>query len=282
MPKLPTPCTSHIPSDSPIYEPAEDSYLFLDTLSSQFETSFLNSRFPPNSSTPLVLEVGTGSGVILAFVAANASHILGRNDVLTLGVDVNTTACSAARTTVTNALHVANTTPVTGTNAATSTNEHPTDAASTFLDILPSSLTTSIRSSTVDLLLFNPPYVPTESVPTLPNPTTSPTSKFTQDSHLFSLAYAGGTDGMEVTNQLLGQLPSVLSERGVAYILFCARNKPIEVRDRVRGWVGGGEVGGKGRYPGRWRWECEVVAESGGKGGWERLSILRIWREVDG
>ena len=281
MPKLPTPSTSHISSDSPIYEPAEDSYLFLDTLSSQSETSFLQSRFPPNSPSPLVLEVGTGSGVILAFVAANATHIFGRNDILTLGVDVNTTACSAARQTVTNALQSATTIPAAYTKAPTPHSTHPPNPALTFLDILPSSLTTSIRPSTVDLLLFNPPYVPTSSLPTLPNPTPSPTSRFTQDSYLFSLAYAGGTDGMEVTNQLLAQLPSVLSERGVAYILFCARNKPLEVRDRVRGWDGGGEMGEAGRFHthGR-RWDCEVVAESGGKGGWERLSILRIWREV--
>ena len=85
---------------------------------------------------------------------------------------------------------------------------------------------------------------------------------------------------MEVTNQLLAQLPSVLSDRGVAYILFCARNKPLEVRERVRGWAAGGCMGENGRGARRRRWQCEVVAESGGKGGWERLSILRVWREM--
>lgn len=69
-----------------MYEPAEDSYLLLDTLSSASETAYLKGRFGDVSTTPpLVLEVGVGSGVILAFVAANARTIFNRHDVLTLG-----------------------------------------------------------------------------------------------------------------------------------------------------------------------------------------------------
>jgi len=82
---------------------------------------------------------------------------------------------------------------------------------------------------------------------------------------MLSLSYAGGTDGMEITNQLLEQLPEVLHvRRGVAYVLLCAQNRPDEVRQRVNKWVG--------------TWSVETVGHSGNKGGWEKLQILRIWR----
>ena len=68
---LPTPDTSHVSYDQ-IYEPAEDSYLLLDTLSSASETTFLRSHFRTGPA-PLVVEVGTGSGVVLAFVVAPVS-----------------------------------------------------------------------------------------------------------------------------------------------------------------------------------------------------------------
>ena len=46
------------------------------------------------------------------------------------------------------------------------------------------------------------------------------------------LALLGGKDGMAITDKLLRQLEQILSPDGVAYILFCARNKPKEVIKR--------------------------------------------------
>jgi tRNA A58 N-methylase Trm61 len=37
--------------------------------------------------TAVVVEVGTGSGVVLAFTAAQSQQIFGRRDILTLGID---------------------------------------------------------------------------------------------------------------------------------------------------------------------------------------------------
>src|SRR4051794_4126518 len=103
---LPTPSTSHISPS--VYDPAEDSFLLLDTLSSSEEAGFLHTRFAtpspasetPPSSAPLILEVGTGSGVVLAFLTAHALRIFGRDDVLTIGTDVNPFACRDAVVTV--------------------------------------------------------------------------------------------------------------------------------------------------------------------------------------
>jgi release factor glutamine methyltransferase len=249
---LPTPSTSHVCFDR-VYEPAEDSFLLLDTISAASETAFLHDRFNPTLSgtPPLILEVGVGSGVVLAFVAGNAGSIFGRNDVLTLGTDINRFACQAASETVQRALK-----------------DH---APFIFLDVVNGDLASSIRQHSVDVFIFNPPYVPAE----LPDfsrhekynalPAGLKSTSFDQDSYLLELSYAGGEEGMVVTNRMLEQIPNILDpERGVAYLLLCAQNKPEEVKQRIRGWGVG--------------WMAETVGLSGKTAGWEKLQIVRIWK----
>lgn len=250
---LPTPSTSHVCFDR-VYEPAEDSYLLLDTLSSDSESAFLRSRFDHASSPapPLVLEVGVGSGVVLAFVAANAYSIMGRHDVLTLGTDINSFACKAASQTVRHAV------------------EERTDQRSIFVDVVNGDLATAIRPHSIDVFIFNPPYVPAE-LPDLSRHTDYNTladgkskTSFEQDSYLLELSYAGGEDGMVVTDRMLEQIPEILSkDRGVAYVLLCAQNKPETVKQSIRDWGTG--------------WKAETVGSSGKKAGWEKLVIIRIW-----
>ncbi|KAK8243764.1 methyltransferase domain-containing protein [Phyllosticta capitalensis] len=253
---LPTPNTSHVSFDR-VYEPAEDSYLLLDTLSSDNEKAFLSQRFGKRDGQcdpPLVVEVGTGSGVVLAFVAQNTDILFQRNDVLTLGIDISAFACHATSETV-----------VTAVQETRSRNTHP----SVFLDAVNADLLSPLRPGAVDILIFNPPYVPT---PALPDATKhdeyneyAPETSFEQESYLLELSYAGGPDGMETTNRLLTQLPSVLhAQRGVAYVLLCAQNKPLEVQAHIRSW--GAD------------WDAEFVGSSGKTAGWEKLQILRIWR----
>lgn len=301
---LPTPDTSHV-SFNTIYEPAEDSYFFLDTLSSTSETAWLTSRFsssalsspcesesqsqssshpptpnpnPTSTSTtrvsgpsvPLAVEIGTGSGILVAFLAAHARTILG-SEVVALGVDANRHACIATRETVEKAISMQRETATATTTAG----------QSIYTASVTGDLSGMLRYETVDILLCNPPYVPSETVPDLPtpatflsswsdtNPSSNYSSRFEQENHLLRLTYDGGTDGMEVTFRLLRQLNGVLSRRGVAYILLCARNRPEQVREWIRGLDGGGV------------WRVEVVGRSGRRAGWERLEIVRIWR-VDG
>ncbi|KAF1843960.1 uncharacterized protein K460DRAFT_154870 [Cucurbitaria berberidis CBS 394.84] len=253
---LPTPSTSHVCFDR-VYEPAEDSYLLLDTLSSPSETSFLQDRFKhANSSPPLVLEVGVGSGVVLAFVAANTQSIFGRQDTLTLGTDINSFACRAASQTVRDAI------------------KERENGRSVFLDVVNGDLGSAIRPHSIDVFIFNPPYVPAE-LPDLSRHEYYNTiaegkkaTSFQQDSYLLQLSYAGGEDGMVVTNRMLEQVPEILSdERGVAYVLLCAQNKPEVVKARIRDWGSG--------------WNAETVGSSGNKAGWEKLVIVRIWKSAD-
>jgi release factor glutamine methyltransferase len=239
-----------------VYEPAEDSYLLLDTLSSENEKAFLQQRFSntslQGSPSPLVVEIGTGSGVVLSFIDAYAETIFGRRDVFTAGVDVNIHACKATIQTV----------MVAEKEQVTESKSH-----GFYLGNMVADLTTALRVGEVDVLVFNPPYVPTPDLPAVLSEETR--DSFEADSHLLSLSYAGGEDGMEVTNRLLDSLLKFLSkERGCAYILLCAQNKPEVVKEQIRKWGDG--------------WTAETVGMSGKKGGWEKLQIVRIWRIPSG
>ena len=381
---LPTPSTTHLRAhlNTTIYEPAEDTYLLLDTLSSAAETAFLSARLRPRHHSrfrgrayaerhsgeggghvcarclssqvsvgvgaPLILEVGTGSGMVIAFLLANAGRIFGNHEpghhdsdgdnggststaVLGLASDINPVACANVHETVRQAIHDAceareavsistdaHSDDRTTEKASTRSSGHA-DVQSIFLGALQADLTGVMRDGSVDVLVFNPPYVPTENVPELQLPTppqqqtTVPPStssastsasqtRFETESHLLSLSYAGGHDGMEVTDRFLDHVPRVLSGRGVCYVVLCARNGIEEVKERVRGWGGGCGGGGGGGGRGEkdvgvdegvereggehtcacpWRWRAETVGKTGGKGGWERLEVVRIWRDFE-
>jgi len=241
---LPTPDTSHV-SFSTIYEPSEDSFLLLDTLSSTMEVQWLRERFA--GRPPFAVEVGTGSGVVLAFLTANAEHIFGQ-PILSLGVDVSIGACIATRETVSRAIKAQ-------------------AAESNYLASVNGDLCSVLSSGSVDVLVFNPPYVPSEGLPALPNSRHTYRDKFEHDSHLLALTTDGGEKGMETTDRLLAQIPDILSPNGVAYILLCAQNRPNEVKLWIQEELSNGP------------WIVETVGSSGKKGGWEKLQIVRMWRE---
>jgi release factor glutamine methyltransferase len=247
---LPTPSTSHVNFDN-VYEPAEDSFFLIDTLSGASETDFLCQRFARSRETPVVLEVGTGSGVVLAFVTSWAEKLFGRRDVLAIGTDVNRFACQASAKTIQTAVpHF-------------SESSHHASCPGVFADTIMSDLACCIRANQVDILIFNPPYVPTEELPDFSE--AEYTSNFNRDSHLLALSYAGGADGMETTDRLLEELPNILNPcRGIAYVLLCAQNKPKDVKARIRFWPGS--------------WNAETVGDIGKKGGWEKLQIIRVWQ----
>jgi len=247
---IPTPSTTHV-NFNKVYEPAEDSFLFLDTLSSSSEICFLKEHFPHGSTSPLVVEVGTGSGVVLTFALINALRLVGRTDVLGLGLDINNEACNSTAQTFSVA------------------KKEQEKGSGEMVGCVQSDLVTSLRPGIVDVLLFNPPYVPSTEIPSelhedlLKNEFES---DFQKESNMLALSYAGGVDGMETTNRLLASLSSILSPRGVAYILLCAQNKPDDVSKQIRTWG--------------MEWRVEVAGDSGRKAGWEVLKVLKIWRET--
>ncbi|KAJ3269279.1 hypothetical protein HDV01_001608 [Terramyces sp. JEL0728] len=105
-----------------VYEPCEDSFLFLDLL--EQELPYLHSLNPTS-----ILEIGSGSGVIITFI----SQLLGP-DRLYYSTDINPFACQATRkTTLLNNVNV---------------------------EIINTKFIDGIKEK-FDLCLFNPPYVVT-------------------------------------------------------------------------------------------------------------------------
>ncbi|KAL7285771.1 hypothetical protein ACG7TL_000880 [Trametes sanguinea] len=168
---IPTPDLSHLKSEDykHVYEPAEDTFILLDALEEDADEL--------RRSKPLIcLEIGSGSGCVSAFAGA----ILGPSASLYLTTDINPYACRATR-------------------ATGRQNRVPIEP---ILTSLTGPLRRRLRHA-VDIMLFNPPYVPTD---------TDEADDAQQRANIAG-AWAGGHDGMEVTNTLLDQVESLLVER---------------------------------------------------------------------
>ena len=177
-----------------VYEPREDSFLFLEALDADRE--LLQSR--PRS---LVLEVGPGSGI----VSAHLSAVLGAaQHALFLGCDINPAAARAAHETFYR-------------NAG----QRP-HLCDTLVGDLCGPLSARLRGQ-VDVLLFNPPYVPTD------------------DDELghsdLRAAWAGGADGMAVTSRFLPLVAPLLAPDGLCYLVLERANDPVAIaRQMAETW----------------------------------------------
>ncbi|KAH7590941.1 eRF1 methyltransferase catalytic subunit MTQ2 [Nakaseomyces glabratus] len=208
-----------------VYEPSEDSFLLLDIL--EKERQYLADRF--SKSLNVVCEIGVGSGIVTTFMMQNTIPSAGHLN-LYYAIDVNPWALESTLTTA-----------------------DINNCKKSYLEPVQADLTSSFRTREIDLLIFNPPYVPAEDVPTIPEETDD------QDKWL-DLALLGGEDGMDVTNKVLDNLEAILSLSGVAYILFCARNKPEEIAKRME------QI-----------WDIKLIEQR--KAGWEILSVYRFQKK---
>ncbi|CCE62244.1 hypothetical protein TPHA_0C00880 [Tetrapisispora phaffii CBS 4417] len=208
-----------------VYEPSEDSFLLLDSL--EDEQLFLKDRF--KNKLTVVSEFGPGTGIVLTFMMQN--HIPTMGNSLYFGLDISPWA---VKTTLETA--------------------KKNDCDKSYLDCIQTDLGSNLRNNQVDVLVFNPPYVPAEKVPLVPADE--------KDIHTWlDLALEGGKNGMVVTQRVLDNLGNILSPDGVAYILFCAQNRPEEiVKDMIDNYS----------------WKVELVKQR--KAGWEVLSVYRFSR----
>lgn len=190
-----TPLYKFSPDDyAAVYEPAEDSFLLLDALEDELEAI--------RALRPLVcLEIGPGSGIIISALAKVLA-----NGALFLGVDINPKACRmTART--------------------REMNECP-------VDVVNMDLVGGFVPGVVDLLVFNPPYVPT-SEEDCPKELEEHIGQFGEGLHDLVKSWAGGCDGMAVTNRVLATLDRILSPEGVFYCLLVKENNPEDVIGRL-------------------------------------------------
>ncbi|SCV00119.1 LAME_0G07624g1_1 [Lachancea meyersii CBS 8951] len=228
---LPTP---HVSCDyDKVYEPSEDSFLLLDALEKDraFLSQFLGSK------AALVCELGCGSGIVTTFMMQND---IPSKYAIYVPTDLNPWAIESTVSTA-----------------------QRNECDQQIFSPVRMNLAHSVRSRQIDLLVFNPPYVPAESVPKVPSDLdTSPAAGQEDDStsDWLDLALLGGDDGMVVTWKVLENLDDFLAPEGIAYVLFCARNKPLEVVKHM-------QLQG---------WKSELVEHR--KAGWEVLSIYKFYR----
>ncbi|KAJ8955803.1 hypothetical protein NQ318_005344 [Aromia moschata] len=160
-----------------VYDPREDTFLLLDAL--EMEAGFL-SKFNPT----VVVEVGSGSGIVIAALA-----VMLRKSCLCMSTDINFTACQATKnTSILNDVSI---------------------------ECMAMDLLTCFKRKVFDVVVFNPPYVVTES------------EEIT--GHGLNRAWAGGKHGCEIINRLVFDLPDMLSDRGVCYMVLLKENKPEEI-----------------------------------------------------
>ncbi|KAL8277971.1 hypothetical protein RQP46_009603 [Phenoliferia psychrophenolica] len=196
---LPTPETGHLSKNiafESVYDPAEDTFVLLDAL--ELDAAHLKG-------STLCLEIGSGSGCVSAFLG----QICGPSSCLYLCTDLNPQAALC--------------TLQTGQVNAIPLNPLISDLTSALLPRL---------AHSVDVLVFNPPYVETE----MDEMTTA------QELGKIDTTWAGGEHGMTVTNRVLhgGLVETLLSDRGVFYLVTVQQNKPDQIilDMRQRGLVG--------------------------------------------
>ncbi|KAI9144669.1 N(6)-adenine-specific DNA methyltransferase 1 [Paraphysoderma sedebokerense] len=185
---LPTPDLSHFSSKDydNVYEPAEDTFLFLDAIESELD---ILRKLKPR----IVLEIGSGSGTVSTFVALH----LGKAEAMYLCSDINSDATTATSRTA--------------------------QKNNVYLECIECHLLQPFLprlANSIDLLLFNPPYVVT------------PSSEV--GSTDITASWAGGINGREVIDRLLPTIQNILSPRGIFYLVVIEENKPEEIRQLMK------------------------------------------------
>ncbi|XP_060805434.1 methyltransferase N6AMT1 [Amyelois transitella] len=159
-----------------VYEPAEDSFLLIDAL--ERDLDFLKAKNPT-----FCLEVGSGSGVVITALG------MALPNAFCISTDINFKACEMTKTTA--------------------------KYNKVLMDSVNMDLAVSFVNNKFDVILFNPPYVVTET-----------SECGTCD---ITASWAGGDKGREVTDRLLDMIPKKLAQDGIFYLLLIEENIPNEV-----------------------------------------------------
>ncbi len=192
---------SFLPSDvfERIYEPREDTHLLVDAL--QQDVALLRALNPC-----VCVEVGPGSG----FVSASLSALLPSLSLVFFGADLNAEAARVSRDTF-----VHNNSTTTAPRRPHSMDCVVADLADCFVERL---------AGAVDVLLFNPPYVPTDDA---------------ELGHTdLRAAWAGGAKGRVVIDRFMPVAARLLSPTGVLYMVLVLENEPLQLATLVSAQYG--------------------------------------------
>lgn len=195
-----------------VYEPSDDTFLLIDALAA--ERTLLVERKPS-----VCVEIGCGSGAVITHLAS----LLPESAMF--ASDVNRWALRAT--------------------AATSS------ANAQRVSTVQADLLSAFRPGSIDVLVFNPPYVPTSD------------EELAEAERMvdISAAWAGGDRGRRVLDRLLPTLGAALAPRGIFYLLGVVENDPDEIAALLRAQHGFG---------------CRLIAERRAQN--ERLFVMAFER----
>lgn len=178
---FPTPDLSHFTrvDYEQIYEPDADSFLLLDALELKLEQIL---QLKPL----IILEFGSGSGLATTFLAKHFCP----TSTLFFAIDMNPHACLSTKRTF---------------------KQNNVDRKH-YLNVIQCNLADPLLDrllSKVDLIVFNPPYVPTET---------------SDVKEVIERTYAGGKQGIEVIDKAIEQASRLLSPQGLFYMIGLEEN----------------------------------------------------------
>lgn len=181
-----------------VYEPSDDTFLMLDALFHEFNivaNEEENNNNHRNGVIKNVLEIGSGTGVSIISLGILLKQS-GNSEFTLYATDVNQEAVRITMQTAEENGLDSNCIKV-----------FKGDLAEPVLDDL---------AKKVDVLIFNPPYVPT------------PDSEVGSEG--IEASWAGGKDGRVVIDRAIPQIAKLLSfPNGVAYMVVVDDNKPEEI-----------------------------------------------------
>lgn len=189
-----------------VYEPSDDTYLLLDGLLADLDAAVAlqsnSSNTSSSSTSPLIiLEIGTGSGVPITFlakqlIANNKMDKTAETALHAMATDINPQALEFAGKTA-----------------------KENGVVSAVLTLMQCDLATPLLEKycgRVNVIIFNPPYVPTPDDEVAGNG--------------IEASWAGGEKGRRVIDRALPQIAQLLSRpNGICYMITVDDNEPEDM-----------------------------------------------------
>ena len=200
--------------DHVIYQPGSDSFLLMDCIENDgklFDEIFANESI--HRSKINVLEIGCGSGIVLCHtynvLKAYCLESMKKNklSIALFGVDINENALKVTK------------------NTLMRNGIKQSEFTLLQCDLL-SGINIQMIDAQIDILIFNPPYVPT----------TNEELCKSQNEKSLSAAWSGGIDGRIVIDKFIqkSNFYKILAKKSFFYLVTIAMNKPDEIMDFLK------------------------------------------------
>mmetsp|Transcript_22040 Transcript_22040/g.46492 ORF Transcript_22040/g.46492 Transcript_22040/m.46492 type:complete len:300 (+) Transcript_22040:67-966(+) len=211
-----------------VYEPSDDTYLLIDAIGMDMDimkeqTHQNDDTISDGSNIKTTLEIGCGTGVPSVYLAMRLRGMAeGDNNSKDHSAESqNEEEGSSANTTT--ALHYVtdiNSDAIRVAKSTAETNGIPSSDFQAFQCDLASDILEQLQNK-VDILIFNPPYVPT------------PNEEVGSDG--IEASWAGGENGRVVLDRALPQIAQLLAHpHGVAYIVAVDDNYPEQISEMMK------------------------------------------------